>query len=318
MRNLHFGLFICALLGASGCSTHAGATSAPAGAAVRCAAGTDTDRDGLSDACELAFARAFAPLLRTAPGACVPGGTGAAELPPGGYLFGVRPLDGDTIRIVYLPAYHADCGWRGVKCSLPLVSCSGHAGDSELIGLTVTRGGPRWQTVAVFLSAHCFGASATRCRWYVGRALHEFTWAGAPRAAPIIWVAEGKNANYPSRAACDIGHWLLDSCDRNDVAARYPVAATRNIGSAAHPIGGNGCIARPDVDSSESVKPDPRGGAALDRADPVECFWSDVPFTGWQQSTAGAATPYVRYLRMVFEDAACASSRATTTCSEER
>lgn len=298
----------------AGCAARSAQPSGETGVAVACVAGVDSDRDTLSDSCEIEFARAFAPVLRIAPQACNRDAHAGGPRLAGEYLFGVRRISTDTIRIVYLPAYHQDCGWSGAKCLVVLIDCSPHSGDSELIAVSVVReretaradvgahgAGGRgsaesnsraiWRTTAVFLSSHCFGPSAVNCRWYDDASLARVEWAAAPRGAPVVWVAEGRNANYLSRAACDAGHWLFDTCDRNDVALRYPVESHRNIGSAAQPIGGDGCVSRAEL----------AGGRAADAQTAVECFWSDVAFTGWQRPAQGAATPYVRYLRMVFQ-----------------
>ncbi|MGH7443870.1 MAG: hypothetical protein ACREKM_03295, partial [Longimicrobiales bacterium] len=262
--------------------------------AVACVAGADGDRDALSDVCEVAFARAFAPVLRIAPDACNRDTNLDAPRLAGEYLFGVRPVSADTVRIVYLPAYHRDCGWSGPKCALGVMDCSSHSGDSELIALTVARDARTWQTVAVFLSAHCFGASAVNCRWYEGESLGRVEWALTPRGAPVVWVAEGRNANYPSRAVCDGGHWLFDTCDRNDARLQYPIEPGRDIGSAAYPISVDGCVTRAELAGENP---------SIEAAAGVECFWSDIAFTGWQVPAYGAATPYIHYLRMVFEKA---------------
>ncbi len=269
------------------CATASQTELAAVGLEVACSPGVDRDGDQLSDACELALARAFAPLLRVAAGACNRDGEHTDQRLAGEYLYGVQPVDGDTVRVVYLPAYHRDCGWSGRKCSLGIMDCRGHTGDSEVIALSVLPEGERWHTTAVYLSAHCFGRASTRCRWYVADELDGFEWAGTPRGAPVVWVAEGKNANYPSRAACDAGHWLFDTCDRNEVRLRYPVDPARNIGSAEHPLGASGCVTRGDL-----ARRDP-----ADTTAPVECVWSDVPFAGWQRPVQDPATPYVRYLR---------------------
>src|SRR5690606_3383380 len=142
----------------------------------------------------------------------------------------------------YLPAYYRDCGWAGAKCLLPFVNCAPHAGDSEFVVVDAVRRGDRWVTAAVFLSAHCFGGSGADCRWYRGLEVERFAWAdGVALGAPIVWVAEGRQANYPGRAACDRGHHRIDTCDANRLAYRYPIASTaQNIGSRARPVGGRG------------------------------------------------------------------------------
>ena len=134
--------------------------------------------------------------------------------------------------------------------------------------------------------AACPAASDGGCRWYRGRALERFAWAGA---APVVWVAEGRHASYPSREACDRGHHGIDTCDRNALRRPFPVEEGRNVGSEAAPgpagADGEGCVTGAAVGPRGAVVPDA-----------VECFWSERPFRGWQGRGEGV-TPYLRYLR---------------------
>ena len=259
---------------------------------VRCGAGEpDEDVDGLPDACELAFAQGFAPFFSVRAAGC---NWDESVSPPrlgGEYLFLVEPLAADRVRIGYLPAYYRDCGWQGPKCWLPVIDCSPHAGDSEIMFIDLRQGQQpgRWAVEAIFLSAHCFGRGED-CRWYRDADLDAFAWAPERPHAPVIWIAEGRQAAYPSRTACDAGHWSIDSCDRHDALYRYPVAGlTKNVGSRERPRGGPGGCLTPAEAGSRSALPLP--GAE-------ECFWQpDAPFRGWLgQDGAGGATPYDRYL----------------------
>ena len=197
----------------------------------------------------------------------------------------------------YLPAYARDCGWDGAKCWLPFVDCASHDGDSETIVVEVRRGAAgRWVTEAVFLSAHCFGRLGEDCRWYAAADLAVFDWAdGMRRGAPLVWVAEGRHANYPGRAACDRGHMHVDTCDRNRLGYRFPIVSmAQNIGSRTRPVGGAGGCVGAAAAGWRSTRVDP---------DAVECFWYPAaPFHGWQRTPAGAgATAYARYLDEVAE-----------------
>ena len=145
----------------------------PAGPAIQCSSGPDEDRDGLSDDCELAYAATFAPVLRTAARGC--NWDAQNERLGGGYHFAVIPVDAQTAHVFYLPAYYRDCGWSGAKCKVPIMDCSPHSGDSELIAIEVsTANVDRPVVQAVFLSAHCFGGSDADCRWYGGEELRRF------------------------------------------------------------------------------------------------------------------------------------------------
>ncbi|MGZ8412315.1 MAG: hypothetical protein ACXW05_06250 [Gemmatirosa sp.] len=266
---------------------------APAGDTARDTA-RDADADRLRDDCELALARAFAPELRVDPRDCLWTTADAPARLAGGYLFAARPTT-SGVRLAYLPAYARDCGWDGIQCLKP-GGCGAHAGDSELILVDVapSTDGQRWRTDGVFLSAHCGGRSAGRCRWFRGDDLARLTWADArPLGAPRIWVALGKHGHYPSRTDCDRGHWGYDSCDRADAAYRVPiVSGTQNVGGAERPLPApDGCRVAADLPF------------VLAGAHPAarECLWdADRPFRGWQPDSAGAGpTSYGRALREI-------------------
>lgn len=253
----------------------------------------DSDADGLSDPCELALARAFAPVLVTSSSACNVDAHAEPQRLGGGYLFVVRPTPAGAL-VAYLPAYFRDCGWRGPKCILPGLSCAPHEGDSEMIAVELSRNALAWRVEGVFLSAHCFGRSSSGCRWYRGADLGLFDWTGdGASAGPVVWVADGRNANYPSRHACDRGHRFVDTCAGSRLRYPFPVEADRNIRSRARPIESGG--ARPGCVPSGRVDP----GNASTAPDALECFWDgDARFRGWQ-GTGDGVTPYERYLREV-------------------
>lgn len=265
----------------------------PLGASVPCVdeAMSDGDRDGLDDACELALAQTFAPMLRLDSADCAWSPMPATRL-QAGTLFVAQPV-GDTVRLAYVPAYARDCGWRGVVCWGRGRACSAHAGDSELIVVDVQLRAGRWITVGVFLSAHCGGGRAGRCRWYRDGALAAFDWANVPYGAPVVWVSHGKHANYPTARSCDRGHWFQDSCDRNEIAVRFPIVTQmQNLGSrqAPAPTPG-GCV------TAEHVA----GAPAGIMPGTVECFWDERrAFTGWQRvATVPAPTAYGHLLAQV-------------------
>ena len=258
---------------------------APPSATLECVAGADSDLDGLSDACELALAALFAPMLAVSTHAC--NWDQSAERLAGGYLFGASPTEAG-IRLVYLPAYTMDCGWSGPKCLLRWRGgCDPHVADSEFIVVDIEQLGSDWRATRAFLSAHCFGRSPGDCRWLERS---ELDWIGY---APLVWVAEGKNANYPSRATCDAGHWLFDTCDRNARSVRFPVQTElQNIGSASAPFP-NHTDDKPCVVASEVP--------LLARGSGSECIWTDPLFKGWSNQIGGGSTGYRRYLVEVAE-----------------
>ena len=255
----------------------------------------DQDADGLSDDCETALATAFAPLLMMHRTRCTLPSAHAEDRVPGGYFHAAQPVRG-VVRLVYMPAYYRDCGWNGPKCVF--VDCEGHAGDSELIVVDVRRNqAGAWFTDAVFLSAHCFGRSDRGCRWYRESDLRAFEWVdGIERGAPLVWVSDARNANYPSYGACERGHMRMDTCQRNSVPYRFPVVPARNIGSRAvpfvRPSQPAGCASGRFVEPSDILVVAP---AAL------ECFWDESKrFLGWQGSIhEEGATPYGVYLQQL-------------------
>ena len=254
--------------------------------------GPDSDGDGLSDSCEAFLAAQFAPELRVDTTDC--SWNGGARVLAGGYFHVVHPLNsaGDSIRLIYLPAYFRDCGWRGFQKALRFGRSNAHAGDSELIVVDVRREqADRWLTTAVFLSAHCYGRSDGRCRWFRGDELAEFEWV-VPSGAPRVWVARDKHANYPSRRACESGHWAQESCSEASVSYRFPTAlADQNLGSRMRPrFGPRGCVRSEEL---PFAVPGAQSGTS-------ECFWStDDPFRGWQGNSGGSATPYGLLLQRI-------------------
>lgn len=250
----------------------------------------DGDQDGLSDACELALSRAFAPLLMTHSTRCTLPSAGTQDRLAGGYFHAAQPVRG-VVRLLYMPAYYRDCGWSGFKCVF--VDCSGHAGDSEIIAVDVRQmQNGAWATDAIFLSAHCFGSSDDDCRWYRDEDLAQFEWVNdIARGAPVVWVSDARNANYPTYAACERGHWRIDSCDQESVPFLFPVDTARNIGSRVVPLVTGehppGCV------SGQFVEPVDRLIVAHDA---LECLWSAVDAFGGWQGVKGGATAYGVYL----------------------
>jgi hypothetical protein len=265
---------------------------ATAGIEIRSCAteGADSDEDGLIDECEFDLARRFAPLLNASAEACNVVGRAESRRIGGGYLHAVAPDSQGGARIAYLPAYFRDCGWEGVKCSIPGIDCAPHTGDSEILVVDVRRAsGSDWSITGVFLSAHCFGKSDASCRWYRGPQLKQFNPGSGPTQGPTVWVSNGRNANYPTRRACDEGHWLIDTCSGERFSFVFPVQRHANLGSRSVPLLERGCTVARTVDPSGE---NTAAGA-------VECFWTDDSrFRGWQNSGVGV-TPYSRYLGVI-------------------
>jgi hypothetical protein len=103
-------------------------------------------------------------------------------------------------------------------------------------------------------------------------------------ARPIIWVASGKHANYPSQGACDAGTgggflldviFSFDSCEGNNAFFSLSAPASRNVGSAR--------VRMIDCVKSQNL---------FYQDNDQECFWSSARFTGWQLDRTTWATGY--------------------------
>lgn len=282
---------------ACGPRTHSSPTATAGGIPASACDGVaaDADVDGLSDRCELMMARAFAPVLVADARDCLwePEPSSGGPRLRGAYLFAAQRVAGDTVRLAYLPAYTYDCGWSGRARALRLGRTSAHAGDSELVAVDLVARDGAWRVSGVFYSSHCLGRSAGRCRWYRRAALSAVDWDGSAARPPRVWVALGKHAHYPTRAACERGHWGQERCASAGDARtyRFPVLSERqNVGSRTRPaFGPGGCIRANDL-------PIPIGEAP---AAAMECVWDDTrPFLGWQREARGRPpTPYGRLLR---------------------
>jgi hypothetical protein len=183
------------------------------------------------------------------------------------------------MRIAYLPAYYRDLG---AVSSVGWAVDQGHPGDSEYMVVDLIYDQHHWQTNGVFLSAHCgsqVGPFSTNpyCKGYGYDAL-EFV-DGVYRGAPVVYVADGTNANYPSVALCDGGTYYLDSCAASS-PTRFPVSFDFNIGSSTSNPGRVTARRTPNIGITDPNR--------------VECIWClYTPFGGWQQDgDATDTTPY--------------------------
>jgi hypothetical protein len=237
----------------------------------------DLDADGMHDACEMALAAAFAPTFRYAQSCSWDHSMGRMG---GEYFFAVEWwVAGISAIITYLPAYYWDCGVPNrdgllAACHLFRSTCGPHTGDTEFVTVLVVWNSDtqHWLTHSVFLSAHC-GApwpAYLKCKWYDWPS---FQWVdGHSRGAPIIWVAEGKNANYKSKASFDDGGAFgFDTCEFSNTLQPFPVQYhQQNVGSRHLP--------RVDCGPPLSVWPSTARDTSL-----TECIWSSSPkYRGWQ------------------------------------
>ena len=239
----------------------------------------DTDLDGLTDSCEQLLASAFAPLLEQSPEHSywdyahnwVGGEYYHAATVLTGYNYGYYKY----VRIMYMPAYYFDLG------SFPLDA--GHNGDSEFIVVEVffNTTTNRFYANNIFLSAHCGSTklgigTAPMCGWW-DPSNFDFV-NGVDRGAPVVWVANGTNANYYKASACTLGTGF-DQCIGN-LDVRFPVSPDFNIGSSR--VNPGPVYARRNLNIG-SWRP--------------ENFWDpNSPFLGWQGWSTDPPTPYAREL----------------------
>ena len=230
----------------------------------------DTDEDGLSDQCEINLAAAFAPSLITLFGDDVRRET----------RWAARPDTAQTVVIIYMLGYWMDNGDTGssrAACDDLLFlepDCQGHIGDSESITLYVTFDSEshHWYLKRAALSAHTgyyvfaqTGGSASS----PSNDGYTFSYPDRYLGYPLVWVSDGKHANYATAAQCDAGGTLgSDQCDltfrdTTRVAAPYD----RNVGS-------------PSVHLIDCVPSD-----SLDHPyysiTKTECYWTFKRFGGW-------------------------------------
>lgn len=259
---------------------------------------SDLDKDGLVDDCERRLAAAFAPELVMSTAEC--NWDGQLNRMGGEYLYAVQYVvdnNGPRYRIAYMPGWYRDCGD-------PLLSALDHTGDSEYIIVDV---GFRsleswrpytWQTLQVFLSAHCGTSAGVDCQWWdAGYWERDGRWVnGIQYGAPVVWVAYGKHANYYSRGKCNYGSlYGMDDCSNNARTARYPIQyAWQNVGSYTAPY----VFDSAPADFATNGIP-AHSGSSMTVAGAREHFWktADADFRGWRN--AGGSTPYGKTLRDV-------------------
>lgn len=293
----------------------------PSGAGIN-----DADRDGMDDSCEQYLAQRFTPAMSYSPYDCNSGGEPywAAK-----YF----PNHGNVVRIIYMPAYYVDCGTSNQTISciaasifedalyvaeglagvlvghLPIAPenpCNGHNGDGEFVVEEVNydEDTSHWVLTYAFLSAHW--TDKTDASAGVGPNALQFP--EVSQGYPLIWVSEGKHANYVSRDACNDGH--AETCEANPFrGTRLAFDGTHNIGSIqANLISPRSCVTGGPY---HVQSPDAYG---------VECFWEggDEPsyrFSGWapaHQSTDAQA--YIVPLVFKFECYSVVVDGSTVSC----
>ena len=212
----------------------------------------DDDSDGFLDSCEYAVARAFAPELR------IQSGDSYSSREP----YWAAEADEDGARIFYALAYHRDAD---------------HYGDSEFIVMDVEYGpGSYWRFEKVFLSAH-YGAPTPgydSSEW-VPRNTYP-AYSNQRPHVPVVWVADGKHANYKSQDACNSGANATDDCSGPSVIENIAVFSDANLGRRYDTI--LNCVdSRSDYPGNE-------------------CFWTADRFEGWYSDPPSDASGYRGHL----------------------
>jgi len=204
----------------------------------------DADLDGLDDACEEAVVLGFEPELVF----------GVEETKPARVPFWAARRDGpETMRLFYALSYIDDAG------DPDLNGATSHDGDSEFIVLRVQYDGAGvWTLVEGYLSAH-YQTFCDTADWIPATS---FQWESDVGGRPLVFVAEGKHANYADLATCDSGGCFQDHCTDT---TREPagIVAGRDLGLRTTPI----------ID--DFVK---NGNS--------EWYWTNEIFCGWQRPAA--------------------------------
>ena len=232
----------------------------------------DADRDGIRDYCEYDIAHMFRPVLNVA--------KKDSAINSRETYWAVRRGNARTLYVFYALAYHRDVGLNG------------HAGDSEFILIKVHNIRSRYLIAdSVTMSAH-FGTLGNRSER--GRV---FEWRD-DNSRPVIWVANGKHANYKSMIACEeplsinvptdmlskvftgiLSKITADDCSGERQEVDLKVLQFRNLGGHGLPL--VNCV----------------WSRMYDYQYP-ECFWGmDDRFRGWlKYREPGSATAYGRLL----------------------
>jgi hypothetical protein len=258
----------------------------------------DSDADGLSDTCELQFTAALAPALSFYDSDQVDRET----------RWFAHPIDFGYVRLGYLLGYYYDVGnvadFRShcqTALTIPLLSdffdwvfgggsesCLGHLGDSEWIALDI-RYNPvskHWVLQHARLSAH---GQTRLLEGAFGSHPLSLSYPEKAGGYPLVWVADGKHANYESNAACDSGGFLgADECyDSPRYVERANVMASGgNIGSWQVQL----------IDGVQSINPQHPAVLFGPGTTRTEYYFTPSNFYGWYPGTGAHADGYASIL----------------------
>jgi hypothetical protein len=226
----------------------------------------DADNDNLLNRCETALAAAFAPELNYA----------SSDDTRRQSHWAARPLSGGRVRLAYLLSLYRDLGTVG--CTLGVILCGGHYGDSEILVLDVYYHGKtkHWLLDQAVYSAHGV------YNWYprLFAAYPSMNYPAKIGGYPRAFLALRKHAGYRSDRECDTGELGLDECT-TDTRVRVAADASLDLGSRALHTASQDCVA----------------GATPATAARTECYWSERAFGGWQGRTpkGGAYSPVLSF-----------------------
>ena len=204
----------------------------------------DDDLDGLPDTFEYQVASLVAPILQFG---TIEEASGRRE------HWSVAPSV-EGFEVFFALSYFLDDG-DGILRSL------WHYGDSEFVIVRLLPQGDFLAVDEVFLSAH-FLAATDGSRWYSAERFEVDDSDGGWH--PVVWVGEGKHANYPDESTCEEGAFFTDSCSTG-TAEVVRVRQDANLGNGWAPILDEVKLARED-------------GALV-----TEWFWTPRRFCGWSQ-----------------------------------
>jgi hypothetical protein len=214
----------------------------------------DADNDNLLNRCETALAAAFAPELNYA-------SSDDTRRQP---HWAARPLSGGRVRLAYLLSLYRDLGTVG--CTLGVILCGGHYGDSEILVLDVYYHGntKHWLLDQAVYSAHGV------YNWYprLFAAYPSMNYPAKSGGYPRAFLSLRKHAGYRSDRECDAGELGLDECT-TDTRVRVAAGASLDLGSRALHAASQDCVA----------------GATVATAGRTECYWTERAFGGWQGRT---------------------------------
>lgn len=204
----------------------------------------DDDLDGFPDTFEYDIATLVSPRLQF----------GTLEAASERYEhWSVRPT-ADGLEVFFALSYILDDGDG-------LLRSFWHYGDTEFVVVRLVVQQDELVPDEVFLSAH-FLAETDGSRWYPPE---RFEVDGSDGGwHPVVWVGEGKHANYPDEPTCEEGAFFTDSCSVGRLEATR-VLRENNLGNGWAPL----------IDEVRLSAPDGRRAS--------ESYWTPRRFCGWTQ-----------------------------------